>query len=282
MLDVRIPDDVIATIPDKAFANRYHTKEDADALKAKCELLQPQLIQARNNMVEGNLHLLDYFLTKKNQPANHDKINDGAIGLMAVVDRWDRFSRYRFSTYAGYYIKGYALNAQDESSSTIRIPSQIHKQLNKLRRVEKEVCDLNGEIPNADTMARLADLPVARVRYLRTIVRDDRPLKYQQMHDLGIRRDIDLDSFPSPEGNPHPNAAQSEISEAISTVLRTLTPREERVVKMRFGLEDGAENTLDEVAESFQVDRKRMRQIEAKSLRKLRHPSRSKKLKHFI
>ena len=202
------------------------------------------------------------------------------MGLMKAVDKFEYRRGYKFSTYATWWIRQAVTRAIADQARTIRVPVHMAEIINKVVRTTGQLVQELGHSPTLEQIAQRMDLPVARVRRAQKIAQHPISLETPVGEDAGSRL---IDFLPDTTGmSPTEAMIRLNLKEQTAEVLRTLSPREEKIVRMRFGLEDGSERTLEEVGQAFQVTRERIRQIEAKALRKLRHPMRSHKLKSFV
>lgn len=291
-VDEPLEDDTDISVPDGVSIEdpvRMYLKEigKVPLLSAEEEIELAQKMEegdesAKKKLAEANLRLV-VSIAKRYVGRGMlflDLIQEGNLGLIKAVEKFDYRKGYKFSTYATWWIRQAITRAIADQARTIRIPVHMVETINKLIRVSRQLLQELGREPSPEEIAEEMDIPVERVREILKISQEPVSLETP----IGEEEDSHLGDFIEDSDAPAPADAASHtlLKEQLEDVLSTLTPREKKVLELRFGLEDGRNRTLEEVGKEFNVTRERIRQIEAKALRKLRHPSRSKRLKDFL
>ncbi len=283
-LDLSIPEGIAIDDPVRMYLKEIGkvpllTPEDEIDLALRIENGDPV---AKKKLAEANLRLV-VSIAKRYVGRGMlflDLIQEGNLGLIKAVEKFDYRKGFKFSTYATWWIRQAITRAIADQARTIRIPVHMVETINKLIRVSRQLLQELGREPQPEEVAKVMEMPVDKVREIMKIAQEPVSLETP----IGEEEDSHLGDFIPDDDAPAPAeaAAFTMLKEQLINVLDTLTPREEKVLRLRFGLDDGRARTLEEVGKEFNVTRERIRQIEAKALRKLRHPSRSKKLKDYL
>ena len=258
------------------------TPEEEIDLALKIQAGGPDGEKAKQRLSEANLRLVVSIAKRYVGRGMQflDLIQEGNLGLIKAVEKFDHTKGFKFSTYATWWIRQAITRAIADQARTIRIPVHMVETINKVKKVSSQLLHEMGHDPSAEEIAERLEMPVDKVREIMRVAQEPVSLETP----IGEEEDSHLGDFIPDDDAPIPAEAASQtlLKEQLADVLKTLTPREEKVLRLRFGLEDGRPRTLEEVGKEFNVTRERIRQIEAKALRKLRHPSRSKKLRDFL
>ena len=283
-IDLSIPDGISIDDPVRMYLKeigRVPLLTGDEEIKLAQRMLQGDE-EAKRRLAEANLRLV-VSIAKRYVGRGMlflDLIQEGNLGLIKAVEKFDYMKGFKFSTYATWWIRQAITRAIADQARTIRIPVHMVETINKLIRVSRQLLQELGREPQPEEIGKEMDISVERVREIMKIAQEPVSLETP----IGEEEDSHLGDFIEDQDAPAPAEAASFmlLKEQLEEVLDTLTPREEKVLRLRFGLDDGRARTLEEVGQHFGVTRERIRQIEAKALRKLRHPSRSKKLKDFL
>ncbi len=275
---VAIDDPVKIYLKDIGRIALLSTEEEIDLAKRMMEGDE----EAKRRLSEANLRLVVSIAKRHVGRGMHllDLIQEGNLGLMKAVEKFNYTMGYKFSTYATWWIRQAITRAIADQARTIRIPVHMVETINKYKRISRQCMQEFGREPTIEEISKEMDIPVSRVREIQKIALDPVSLETP----IGEEDDSKLGDFIKDEVAKSPDdvVAQEKLKRQLISVLDTLTPREEKVIRLRYGIDDSRPRTLEEVGKEFNVTRERIRQIEAKALRKLRHPSRSKRLKEYL
>ena len=266
----------------KLEADAHMARAEVRASLSRLDEAESQTHQAKCELIEANLRLVVSIAKRYTNRGLQflDLIQEGNIGLMKAVDKFEYRRGYKFSTYATWWIRQAITRAIADQARTIRIPVHMIETINKLVRTTRFLVQMLGREPTPEELSEKMEMPLEKVRMVLKIAKE--PISLET--PVGEDEDSALGDFIEDKSavNPQDSVVNSNLAEQTRKVLGTLAPREERVLKMRFGIGERANHTLEEVGQDFEVTRERIRQIEAKALRKLRHPSRSRMLKSFV
>ena len=286
-IDLSVPDGVSLEDPVRMYLKEIGkvpllTADEEIALSKQMEEGGERGLQARQRLAEANLRLV-VSIAKRYVGRGMlflDLIQEGNLGLIKAVEKYDYRKGFKFSTYATWWIRQAITRAIADQARTIRIPVHMVETINRLIRVQRQLLQELGREPTPEEIAKEMDIPVEKVREIQKVSQEPVSLETP----IGEEEDSHLGDFIQDDNVPVPAeaAAFSLLQDQLQEVLDTLTDREQKVLRLRFGLDDGRARTLEEVGKEFNVTRERIRQIEAKALRKLRHPSRSRKLKDYL
>ena len=289
-INLSVPDGVSSDDPVRLYLKEIGkyplltTEEEIALAKQIAEGTPEEQAAAKKKLSEANLRLVvsiakKYVGRSKNSMSLLDLIQEGNLGLMKAVEKFDYTKGFKFSTYATWWVRQAITRAIADQARTIRIPVHMVETINKLIRVNRQLAQELGRDPTPAEIAKEMGISESKVREIIKIAQEPVSLETP----IGEEEDSHLGDFIEDENAPAPAevASNAMMREQLQEVLHTLTPREEKVIRLRFGLEDGQAHTLEEVGKEFNVTRERIRQIEAKALRKIRHPGRSKKLRDY-